>query len=182
MADSRDQHQNIDFLEDSNSNWSINTDATESTEDPQISGLANALVVLSSTAEDGEIEVRISRISQALKKLTFNQNMKFMENFDPEQSNRERRKLTRKITTSVVGTAVSAGKRFISSVHDEHGYLSAYGKDLCDCLEEACQGCHFPCTKCRSVKCGHECRTNRKYCIESIEIEGMGVILKNEFR
>nr|CAD7258231.1 unnamed protein product [Timema shepardi] len=122
------------------------------------------------------------RISQALKKLTFNQNMKFMENFDPEQSNRERRKLTRKITTSVVGTTVSAGKRFISSVHDEHGYLSAYGKDLCDCLEEACQGCHFPCTKCRSVKCGHECRTNRKYCIESIEIEGMGVILKNEFR
>nr|CAD7607579.1 unnamed protein product [Timema genevievae] len=111
MADSRDQHQNIDFLEDSNSNWSINTDAPESTEDPQISG----------------------RISQALKKLTFNQNMKFMENFDPEQSNRERRKLTRKITTSVVGATVSAG-------------------------------------------------TNRKYCIESIEIEGMGVILKNEFR
>nr|CAD7433787.1 unnamed protein product [Timema monikensis] len=160
MADSRDQLQNIDFLEDSNSNWSISTDAAESTEDAQISG----------------------RISQALKKLTFNQNMKFMENFDPEQSNRERRKLTRKITTSVVGATVSAGKRFISSVHDEHGYLSAYGKDLCDCLEEACQGCHFPCTKCRSVKCGHECRTNRKYCIESIEIEGMGVTLKNEFR
>jgi hypothetical protein len=39
------------------------------------------------------------KVSTALKKLIQNDNMKFMENFDPERSNRERRKLTRKIYT-----------------------------------------------------------------------------------
>jgi hypothetical protein len=39
------------------------------------------------------------KLSTAIKKLIQNDNMKFMENFDPERSNRERRKLTRKIFT-----------------------------------------------------------------------------------
>lgn len=41
--------------------------------------------------------ILFQRVLTALKKLSMNDNMKFMENFDPERSNRERRKLTRKI-------------------------------------------------------------------------------------
>jgi hypothetical protein len=43
--------------------------------------------------------ILFQKIPTALKKLTQNDSMKFMENFDPERSNRERRKLTRKIYT-----------------------------------------------------------------------------------
>lgn len=38
----------------------------------------------------------LQKISKALKDLTLKDHMKFMGNFDPELSNRERRKLTRK--------------------------------------------------------------------------------------
>lgn len=45
------------------------------------------------------VYVLFQKIATTLKKLTQNDNMKFMENFDPERSNRERRKLTRKMYT-----------------------------------------------------------------------------------
>ncbi|XP_069701022.1 uncharacterized protein [Periplaneta americana] len=75
----------IDLDESSNSNSKFDhsdcsTDAGEGT--PGIPG--------------GPLNAK-QRIATALKKLTLNDNMKFMENFDPERSNRERRKLTRKI-------------------------------------------------------------------------------------
>ena len=43
-------------------------------------------------------------------------------------------------------------------VYDEKGILVSCKKDLCDCMDDTCPGCHFPCPKCRSNKCGHECR------------------------
>ena len=49
-------------------------------------------------------------------------------------------------------------------MYNENGHLvleNGETKDLCDCLEESCSGCHFQCKKCRSPKCGHECRKNR---------------------
>ena len=46
------------------------------------------------------------------------------------------------------------------------------GRDLCDCMEEECPGCHFPCHKCRSSKCGYECRINRKWQYETCEFDG----------
>ncbi|XP_054262272.1 uncharacterized protein LOC128986157 isoform X2 [Macrosteles quadrilineatus] len=75
--------------------------------------------------------------------------MKFMENFDPEKSKREQRKLNRKISN------VATRK----SVYDEKGIHVKTGLDLCDCLNDKCEGCFFPCTRCRSTKCGHECRS-----------------------
>ncbi|PSN45826.1 hypothetical protein C0J52_05521 [Blattella germanica] len=113
------------------------------------------------------------RITAALKKLTQNDNMKFMENFDPERSNREKRKLTRKIYT---------GGRKQMNLYDEKGILISVGKDLCDCLDDTCPGCHFPCPKCHSCKCGHECRVNRKWMYDSIEIEGTDEVIRNKFR
>ncbi|KAJ9582400.1 hypothetical protein L9F63_003253 [Diploptera punctata] len=125
-------------------------------------------------ASEGEGEKHLSeRLTAALRRLTQNDNMKFMENFDPERSNRERRKLTRKIYT---------GGRKQSNVYDEKGVIMTLEKDLCDCLDEQCPGCHFPCPKCRSCKCAHECRQNRKWMYDSIEIEGTDEVIRNKFR
>ncbi|XP_049879400.1 ARL14 effector protein [Pectinophora gossypiella] len=98
--------------------------------------------------------------------------MHFLDNFDPETSARERRKLNRK----------SYFSRKTKSIYDERGLITATGKDLCDCLEEACPGCHFPCPKCSSPKCGHECRTNRKWMYDRIEIEGNDFVVKNDYK
>ncbi|XP_068081225.1 ARL14 effector protein isoform X2 [Anabrus simplex] len=108
-----------------------------------------------------------------MEKTRRGQNMKFMENFDPEKSNRERRKLNRKI---------SATGRKSSSLYDEKGILVALDRDLCDCLDDTCPGCHFPCPKCRSCKCGHECRQNRKWMYDCIEVEGTDNVIRNKFR
>ncbi|XP_026273101.1 ARL14 effector protein [Frankliniella occidentalis] len=98
-------------------------------------------------------------------------NNKFMENFNPEQSNRERRKLNRKINYE--------GRRNV--VYTDRGIHIESGKDLCDCLDESCPGCHFACPKCQSKKCGHECRSHRKWMYDLIEIEGTREVVKNKF-
>uniref|UniRef100_A0A1B6LXR4 ARF7 effector protein C-terminal domain-containing protein n=1 Tax=Graphocephala atropunctata TaxID=36148 RepID=A0A1B6LXR4_9HEMI len=75
--------------------------------------------------------------------------MKFMENFDPEKSKREQRKLNRKIS--------NVTKR--STVYDDKGIHIKTGLDICDCMNDRCEGCFFACAKCRSFKCGQECRS-----------------------
>lgn len=94
----------------------------------------------------------------------------FMGNFDPDRSARERRKLSRKITGS---------RRPPGALYDEYGVHIATGIDLCDCLQEKCNGCHFPCPKCKSLKCGPECRVNRKYVYDQLEYQGCDLIVKN---
>ncbi|XP_047105273.1 ARL14 effector protein-like [Schistocerca piceifrons] len=129
---------------------------------------------LSEASNENTTKSAQSKSNPVLKKLTRNQDMKFMENFNPETSNREKRKLTRKIS--------HGGRRQAASLYDDRGIYIATGKDLCDCLDETCVGCHFPCPKCRSNKCGQECRVNRKFVYEQIEIEGTDIIIKNKFK
>lgn len=99
----------------------------------------------------------------------------FLADFRHESSARETRKLNKKCYKDGKGR----GK---ATLYDEKGILLSADKDLCDCMEEACPGCHFPCNKCRSNKCGHECRQNRKWVFDCVELDGVpGSIRHNPY-
>ena len=72
-----------------------------------------------------------------LHNLKFRNPGRFMEDFNPDSSGREMRKMNRKIYNN-------NARR---NIYDSEGRLMADGRDLCDCLDEECPGCHFPCTK-----------------------------------
>lgn len=112
----------------------------------------------------------------ALANIKKNAQDKFLENFDPECSVRERRKLTRK-----VNAVANVQRKVPGALYDENGVHIMTGIDLCDCLQKACPGCHFPCPKCKSLKCGPECRCNRKYVYDQIEYHGCDLVVKNPF-
>uniref|UniRef100_H2L6X7 ADP-ribosylation factor-like 14 effector protein n=1 Tax=Oryzias latipes TaxID=8090 RepID=H2L6X7_ORYLA len=67
-----------------------------------------------------------------------------------------------------------------SKVYDSKGRLLSNGKDVCDCLDVDCMGCFYPCPECGSRKCGVECRCDRKWLYEQVEVEG-GEIIRNKF-
>ncbi|XP_060526511.1 ARL14 effector protein [Cylas formicarius] len=97
-----------------------------------------------------------------------------METFNPDLSQRERRKISRKFTTPQ--TTV---RRPFGAVYDEQGTHLQSGLDMCDCLNQKCPGCWFECPKCESQKCGTECRSHRKYIVDSIEYHGYDKTVKN---
>lgn len=72
---------------------------------------------------------------------------KFLADFDPEQSIRERRKMVRKTTGPAPSTYVKPG-----TLYDEQGIHRDTGLDACDCLDVMCPGCHFACLSCGSHK------------------------------
>jgi len=97
-----------------------------------------------------------------LRNLKFRNPGRFMEDFNPDSSGREMRKMHRKIYTY----------KARQNIYDNEGRLMADGRDLCDCLDEECPGCHFPCLKCGSQKCGGDCRCNRRWFYQELEVEG----------
>lgn len=96
-----------------------------------------------------------------------------LSDFDPEKSVREKRKINRK------SYAESTNQRSMN-LYDEKGRIRSTGADLCDCLDSTCPGCHFPCSNCRSTKCGSFCRVNRKWAFDSIEHDGKDLIIQNK--
>lgn len=92
----------------------------------------------------------------------------FLDNFIPEKSLRECRKFQR--------NQINPTK--IKTVFDENGKYRINGADFCDCLDNACPGCHFPCLQCNSPKCGATCRSNRKWAYTSIENDGKDLVIK----
>lgn len=53
--------------------------------------------------------------------------------------------------------------RTMPVLYDEQGTHMNSGRNLCDCLNPECPGCHFPCKSCGSNKCGRKCRNHRKW-------------------
>ncbi|KAL8586205.1 hypothetical protein ACOMHN_021472 [Nucella lapillus] len=104
-----------------------------------------------------------------LKHIALDKNGTFMTDFDPEKSKREMRKLNRKIHKE---------NKKQNQMYDEEGRLLENSMDLCDCLDWDCPGCHFPCPKCSSDKCGAECRCERRWLYEQIEVEGTNLVMK----
>ncbi|XP_017772846.1 PREDICTED: ARL14 effector protein-like [Nicrophorus vespilloides] len=95
--------------------------------------------------------------------------IKFLGNFNPETSEREKRKLMKKIQT----------RKGNGALYNNKGIHNATGRDLCDCLEPECPGCFYPCKKCGSTKCGVDCRCMRKFKYDSIEYHGYSFTKKN---
>lgn len=87
---------------------------------------------------------------------------RFMEDFQPENSRRERRK--RRLDNA--GAASNA-------LYDDKGFYIDSGRDLCDCLSITCPGCHFMCRKCKSPKCGAECRVGRTWDYEQVSTQSI---------
>lgn len=107
-------------------------------------------------------------VEKRIRKLT--EGIQFLDDFDPEKSTRERRKWTRQCYT----------RNSPKSLFDEKGQYRNTGLDVCDCLNNGCPGCHFPCNNCKSNKCGSMCRVNRKWAFESIEHDGKDLVVNNK--
>ncbi|XP_042225298.1 uncharacterized protein LOC121868591 isoform X3 [Homarus americanus] len=106
------------------------------------------------------------------------QQLKFMENFNPKTSERVRRKKKKVQYFSSTGRTKTQTPLYF---HGSDGSIVNSGKNLCDCLQSECPGCHYPCPKCGSGKCGNECRIQRKWYYEKIEVEGTKLTWQNEF-
>ncbi|XP_065086750.1 ARL14 effector protein [Ochlerotatus camptorhynchus] len=97
---------------------------------------------------------------------------KFLANFNPNTSRREKRKLNRKSTPLVVPKT--------TGIYNEKGIHRDSCRDMCDCLDMSCPGCHFPCQCCGSSKCGPHCRVTRKWMYESIEHDAKDLVIRNK--
>lgn len=70
-------------------------------------------------------------------------------------------------------------RKIPGAIYDYSGVHIQSGKDLCDCLQLSCPGCHFPCPKCSSEKCGLDCRCYRKFMYDMIEYHGYEFVIQN---
>ncbi|XP_036595687.1 ARL14 effector protein-like [Trichosurus vulpecula] len=77
--------------------------------------------------------------------------------------------------SSQVSVKLPRGKKGMKK-YDKRGRLNLNGEDLCDCLDQDCLGCFYPCPECQSTKCGPTCRRNRKWIYEAIANEGGEVV------
>lgn len=114
------------------------------------------------------------KMDRELSKMAIGNQEDTHEKWTPESSNRETRKLTRK--------TYNQGSRKHIRYYDSAGLLRSSNLDVCDCLIKSCPGCHFPCPKCGSHKCGHECRSDRRWVYDHLEIEGIPGTIRNLYR
>ncbi|XP_042867332.1 uncharacterized protein LOC122250084 isoform X5 [Penaeus japonicus] len=131
---------------------------------------------------DVEIEIEDmmddSIMASLIEGLQVNNQFKFMENFNPKTSERVRRK---KKKVQYFSSSGRNKNQMQQAYHGSDGRILSSGKDLCDCLQTSCPGCHYPCPKCNSPKCGSECRVNRKWYYEKVEVEGTQLSWMNEY-
>ncbi|XP_032240588.1 ARL14 effector protein-like [Nematostella vectensis] len=134
-----------------------------------------------SVSSDGD------KTEKLLKVLQFRNPGPQLSGFNPDRSRREQRKVNQFVektlqkkehTSRRADRNGAAGtkrrKRTPPSKqarHDRSGVRLSDGKDVCDCQDLNCPGCHFPCSACGSEKCGVECRCSRKWTYIDVEVE-----------
>ena len=126
-----------------------------------------------------QVEGEAKKLIESLQFKNPGPQLKSFSEFDPETSARELRKISRLIFDTAGSTTTAKGKGRTGrkakadtrpALHDADGRLISNNVDLCDCQDENCAGCHFPCSSCGSEKCGTECRCSRiwTYCKDVI--------------
>ena len=121
--------------------------------------------------EDEPVEGEAKKLIESLQFKNPGPQLKSFSEFDPENSARELRKINRLIfDTGKSRSGRKPKKETKPALHDVTGRLISNHVDLCDCQDENCAGCHFPCPSCGSEKCGIECRCSRiwTYCKDVI--------------
>ncbi|XP_041042093.1 ARL14 effector protein-like [Carcharodon carcharias] len=120
--------------------------------------------------------------TQAQKKMQTERQLKCLAFQNPgpllAEFNPETRLQTKEIRRTKLRQLVFESKFKALRKYDNTGRLLFNGIDLCDCLDENCPGCFYPCSKCSSWKCGSTCRCNRKWIYDGIETEGSDVVQK----
>ncbi|XP_029441997.1 ARL14 effector protein-like [Rhinatrema bivittatum] len=135
------------------------------------------LTELNSTPEKDfpKMQKQLQQIERQLKCLAFQNPGPQVADFNPET------RLQKKKARMSQMNEFFATKKIVKKKYDKRGKLLCNNRDLCDCLEEDCQGCFYPCPKCNSKKCGPECRCNRKWVYDRIQTEAGDVISKLPF-
>ena len=114
-------------------------------------------------------EKKMKHVDQQLKRFAFQNLGPQNANFNPEIRQQEKKE------------QMSKKNQFFSpkreaKKYDRKGRLLVNQADLCDCLNEECPGCFYPCPKCKSTKCGPTCRCNRRWVYTTILDESGDVI------
>lgn len=109
---------------------------------------------------------KMQQIERQLKCLAFQNPGPLLADFNPETREQQKKACMSMINQDCFTTPKKTVKKY-----DKHGLLRFNKFDLCDCLEKNCLGCFYPCPTCNSTKCGAECRCNRKWAYDEIQIE-----------
>ncbi|XP_031572909.1 ARL14 effector protein-like [Actinia tenebrosa] len=119
------------------------------------------------------------KTEKLLKILQFRNPGPQLASFDPDKSRREQRKVRQFVRTTDkhlnddLNQVNLNGRRPRNppkrrNYHDRSGIRLSDNKDVCDCQDLNCPGCHFPCDSCGSEKCGVECRCSRRWTYEPL--------------
>ncbi|XP_063820234.1 ARL14 effector protein-like [Pseudophryne corroboree] len=127
------------------------------------------------TKDDYPRVQKLLQIERQLKCLAFQNPGPQVADFNPETRKQKKKAYMSQMNGYYPASKVSLKK------YDKHGKLLCNNQDLCDCLEESCHGCFYPCPKCSSKKCGPECRCNRKWVYDRIQTEAGDIISKLPF-
>lgn len=141
----------------------------------QASGCSSRRTSIGSTEGD--------KTEKLLKILQFRNPGPQLASFDPDKSRREQRKVRQFVRTTENHLNDDLNQEDVSlngirrrprkpprrrNYHDRSGIRLSDNKDVCDCQDLNCPGCHFPCDSCGSEKCGVECRCSRRWTYEPI--------------